>query len=151
MAPIDYPYTVLPLVGFEFARFGEPRSRHRATLGAFESFQRDPDSPVLTDLYLDSLMSLDYDEHDRLEFIEILSNAAAVVHVDGVQFANRPFEEVIGLMTERGHRVVGPYGGTYAIPALGIRFGPTWDDETDREVTDGISLVPKETIPRLRA
>lgn len=147
---VDYPYTVQPLVGFEFARFGEPRSQHRESLGEFQSFQRNPDSPSMTDLYLDSYMSLDYDEEDRLEFIEII-NDEAVVYVEDVQFVKRPIEEIIALMTERGHQVVGPYVGVYSIPDLGIRFGATLDDETGRKVTDGISLVPKETIPQLLA
>lgn len=147
---VEYPYTVQPLVGFEFARFGEPRSQHRESLGEFHSFQRNLDSPRLTDLYLDSYMSLDYDDEDRLEFIEII-NDEATVYVEDVQFVHRPIEEIVALMTERGHRVVGPYVGVYSIPDLGIRFGSTRDDETGRKVTDGISLVPKETIPQLLA
>jgi hypothetical protein len=145
---VAYPFTVIPLVGFEFARFGESRAEHRTELGPFESWQRDPESAKVTDLYLDTLMSLDYDDDDRLEFIEII-NDEAEVYVEDVQFVNRPVEEISRLMADRGHEVVGPYVGVYAIPSLGIRFTTTRDDETGRKVTEGISLVPKETIPEL--
>lgn len=145
---VAYPFTVLPLVGFEFARFGEVRAAHREALGAFESWRRSEDVPGVTDLYLDTLVSLDYDEDDRLNFIEIV-NDEAEVFVEDVQFVGQPIEEIISLMGERGHRVVGPYVGVYAIPALGIRFGATRDD-SGRKVTEGISLVPEETIPQLQ-
>jgi hypothetical protein len=147
---VEYPFTVLPLVGFEFARFGEPRSQHRESLGEFDSWRRDPESSKMTDLCLDTLMSLDYDDDDRLDFIEIV-NDEAEVYVEDVQFVNRPIDEIIRLMTERGHRIVGPHVGVYAIPELGIRFGATRDDVTRQKVTDGISLVPRETIPELLA
>lgn len=144
---VEYPFTVLPLVGFEFARFGEPRDQHREALGEFESWRRSDDVPGLTDLYLDTLVSLDYDADDRLDFIEIV-NDEAEVYVEGVQFVGRPIDKVVRLMTERGHRVVGPYVGVWAIPELGIRFGAT-RGSNGQKVTDGISLVPEETLPQL--
>lgn len=146
---VDFPFTVIPTVGFEFARFGEPRSQHRRDLGPFESWQRNPESPKQTDLYLDTLMSLDYDDQDQLEYIEII-NPEAVVYVEGVQFVNRPLDEVLEAMAQNGHHVVGPHIGTYAYPELGIRFGARPDDETGDEIIEGCGLVQKETLPDLQ-
>jgi hypothetical protein len=142
---VDFPFTVIPTVGFEFARFGEPRSQHRRELGAFRSWQRDPESSKQTDLYLDTLMSLDYDNQDQLEYIEII-NPEAVVYVEGVDFVNRPLDEVLEAMARNGNHVAGPHVGTYAYPELGIRFGVRPDDETGDEIIEGCGLVEKETL-----
>ncbi|WP_327115817.1 hypothetical protein OHB12_02705 [Nocardia sp. NBC_01730] len=42
-------------------------------LGTFEYFRSNPDSPKLTVQYVDTLISLGYDD-DRLEFIEIVDS-----------------------------------------------------------------------------
>lgn len=95
---IASPMTVLPRVGFPFARFGETRSQHRTRLGEFESWNRDLQGTDETDLYLLSLVSLDYDEHDRLTFIEVINDDAEVLF-DGVSLLNRPVAQVLAEMS----------------------------------------------------
>ena len=140
--------TVLPRVGFPFARLGESRSEHRSRLGEFDSWRRDLQGTNETDLYLLSLVSLDYDEHDRLTFIEVVDDEAEV-HFDGVSLLNRPVAQVLAQMSARGHEPVGPVVGIYAYPELGIRMSEDYDPDIDGYAFKSVGLVAEETNPPL--
>jgi hypothetical protein len=138
--------TIIPRVGFSFARFGEPRSQHRSQLGAFESWKRDLQGTSETDLYTPSMVSLDYDENDRLKFIEVI-NDEAEVDFDGVSLLNQPVEQVLAQMSARGHEAVGPVVGIYAYPELGLRMSEDYDPEVDGDAFKSVGLLPEEYDP----
>lgn len=145
----EFPFHIIPRGGFSFARFGEPRSQHRQELGEFEAWQRDPDQPKDTDLYLDTLMSLDYDDQDRLNYIEVI-NDEGEIFLEDLPILEAPLDEVLQGLSSRGFEAIGPVVGMYAVPELGLRFGTRFDDEREVEVVEGIGLVPEETQPNFQ-
>ncbi|WP_329412264.1 hypothetical protein OG563_07245 [Nocardia vinacea] len=141
---------IVPRVGFAFARFGESRAVHRSRLGEFESWQRDPERPSSSDLYAPSLLLLDYDDRDRLDFIEVINAEAQVVYRN-VSLLNMPRLQVLSELSALGHEPVGPIFGVYAYPELGIRLGFRFEDESpDDLVIYSVALVPEETDADIR-
>jgi hypothetical protein len=145
---LEFPFTVIPRVGFSLVRFGEPRSQHREHLGEeFESWQRNPDNPAMTDLYKPSLLSLDYDDDDRLKFIEVINDGGQIVY-EGIELLNQPEQRVIASLTALVGRHPVEKGGVYAFPELGIRLWCNYDGELGGYAVKGVGLVPEETNPR---
>lgn len=145
---LEFPFTVIPRLGFDFVRFGESRAQHRGRLGEdFESWQRNPDKPAVTDLYKPSLLSLDYDEDDRLKFIEVINDNGQVLYED-VQLLNQPRGQAVNALTALVGRSPVEKGGVYAFPELGIRLRCDYDDDLSGYAVKGVGLVPEETNPR---
>ncbi|THV40124.1 hypothetical protein [Glycomyces buryatensis] len=91
-------------------------------------------------------MSLDYDDEDRLDCIEVI-NLQGQIYVEGLQVVGLTPHQFIEGMAARGHDVIGPVVGIYAIPELGLRTGDTYDPRTQGTVIDGITLYEEETDP----
>jgi hypothetical protein len=138
--------TIIPKTGFAFARFGETRSEHRSRLGEYEAWRRDLTATVDTDLYLPSLVSLDYDDADRLDYIEVMNDEIDVLY-EGVPLLNQPEEQVIAALTALiGHAPI-KSAGIYAVPELGMRMRCDYDSELDDYTVKNIGLIPEETYP----
>lgn len=145
---LEFPFTVIPRTGFDFVRFGESRSQHREQLGEeFESWQRNPDKPNVTDLYKPSLLSLDYDDDDRLKFIEVINDDGEVLY-ENVRLLNQPQNQVVNDLTRLVGRSPVEKGGVYAFPELGIRLWCDYDGNLGSYAVKGVGLVPEETNPR---
>ncbi|MDN3241165.1 hypothetical protein [Glycomyces tritici] len=143
---ITTPMTVIPKAGFDFARFGETRASHRSRLGEYEAWRPDQTATADTDLYLPSLVSLAYDDTDRLNFIEVVNDDVEVLY-EGVQLLNRPEQQVVAALTALIGLPPIHSAGMYAVPELGMRLRPDYDDELDDYAIKFIGLMPEETYP----
>jgi hypothetical protein len=123
---VEFPFRIIPRVGFSFVRFGEPLSQHRQGLGEFESWQRDPARPRETDLYLDMLMSFDYDDQDRLDYIEVINDEGQIL-LDDLPILATPLGEVLSGLSARGFESIGPR-------AACMRY-PRWDSGSEPDST----------------
>jgi hypothetical protein len=147
VAVLDFPIHLIPGVGIEGARFGEARADHRATLGEFEPFARDQGDDS-ADIYVPSMMVLEYDERDRLCYLQVANNFAEV-YWDGLQLSDEPLDQVREAMRSRGHEPV-TVSHVDFYPELGLRLGFSWTDlggpEEDREgeLVREISLIEEE-------
>ncbi|MGW0927918.1 hypothetical protein [Streptomyces sp. NPDC002644] len=92
-------FRVIPGEGLDVARFGESRSELRKRLGKCHSFRRSDTGP-LTDHYVQFGLLLDFEESDRLELIEVTSNAG--VTVGGVPLFGRDYRQVIDDLSRIG-------------------------------------------------
>ncbi|MEU5155492.1 hypothetical protein [Glycomyces sp. NPDC021274] len=143
---ITSPMTIIPKTGFAFARFGETRSEHRSRLGEYEAWQRDLTATADTDLYLPTLVSLDYDDTDRLNFIEVMNDEIEVLY-EGVPLLNQPEQQAIAALTDLTGLPPLKSAGMYAVPELGMRLRCDYDGELDDYTVKNIGLMPEETHP----
>lgn len=146
---LDFPIHLIPGVGIEGARFGESRAAHRAAHGEFEVFARQP-GETTADIYVPSMMVLEYDEKDELVYLQVANNEAEV-YWDGLQLSDEPVEQVRAAMRARGQEPITRANVDF-YPELGLRLGVAWTDlggpEEDREgeLVREISLIDEETV-----
>lgn len=144
----EFPIRLIPGVGIDGAHFGEPRSAHRESLGEFDSFRRG-NPEVLVDIYVPSMVTLEYDENDNLKYLQIANNQAQVYWED-VQLSDEPVEQVRAAMRARGHEPVTVVNVDF-YPKLGLRLGVEWTDlggpneDREGELVREISLIKEET------
>jgi hypothetical protein len=145
---LEFPLHLIPGVGIEGARFGEPRAEHRSILGEYELFVREPGDHS-ADIYIPSMVVLEYDEQDLLTCIQIYNNQATV-YWDGIQLSDEPLERVRAAMRSRGHEPVTVVDVDF-YPELGLRLGFSWTDlggpneDREGELVREISLLKEET------
>ena len=145
---LEFPIRLIPGVGIDCAHFGEPRSAHRESLGEFEPFRRG-NPEVLVDIYVPSMVTLEYDENDELIYLQIANNLATVLWED-VQLLDEPVDQVQVAMRARGHEPVTVVNVDF-YPKLGLRLGVEWTDmggpseDREGELVREISLIQEET------
>jgi hypothetical protein len=145
---LEFPIRLIPGVGIEAARFGESRDEHRSALGDFEPFIRQP-GDTSADIYVPSMVVLEYDENDRLVYLQVADNRATVYWED-IQLSDEPVERVRAAMRARGHEPVTVVDVDF-YPKLSLRLGVEWTDlggpNEDREgdLVREISLIQEET------
>jgi hypothetical protein len=145
---LEFPIQLIPGVGIDGARFGEPRAEHRSTLGDFEPFVREPGDHS-ADIYVPSMVVLEYDEQDLLVYIQVYNNQA-IVYWDGIQLSDEPVDQVRAAMRSKGHEPVTVVDVDF-YPQLGLRLGVSWTDmggpneDREGELVREISLIKEET------
>jgi hypothetical protein len=148
IAVLEFPIHLIPGVGIPMARFGEDRADHRASLGDFEPFAREPGDDS-ADIYIPTMMVLEYDERDRLCYLQVANNFAAV-YLDGLQLSDEPLDQIREAMRLRGHEPV-TVSNVDFYPELGLRLGFSWTDlggpeeDLEGELVREISLIQEET------
>lgn len=144
----EFPIRLRPGVGVDGAHFGEPRSAHRESLGEFESFRRGK-LEALVDIYVPSMVTLEYDENDKLSYLQIANNLATVCWED-VQLSDEPVDQVRAAMRALGQEPVTLVNVDF-YPKLGLRLGTEWTDvggpneDREGELVREISLIQEET------
>jgi hypothetical protein len=95
------------------------------------------------------MVVLEYEESNRLAYIQIANNRATV-YWDDIQLSDEPVDRVRAAMRARGHEPVTVVDVDF-YPKLGLRLGVEWTDvgspNEDREgdLVREINLIQEET------
>ncbi|MDG4830405.1 hypothetical protein O7627_13960 [Solwaraspora sp. WMMD1047] len=142
---------IIPGIGVEQARIGEPRSDVEARIGA------PVHGPGGRKAVYDTTPGLviAYTPDDRVELVEIgyAGDGGEEVFFDGVQLTFRFLEEVVADLEAKGHEYTPSdigydFRAGFAVWSMGSRWAldldPNADEDDERAVSEGVSVGPYE-------
>lgn len=125
-------FEIKPLVGIGPVRLGMTREESRRAMGRTpDSFQKSPTDPPTTDAYFESAFQVFFDEHDRVEYIELSGPAAPFAALyRGKDVHRASGKDVVALVSKDGaYDPDDPeLGSAYLFPSLELSL---WRPEAD--------------------